>query len=346
VPRLRRVSPTSPGLRRVRRGKGFGYVDAGGNPVTDEATLARIAALVIPPAWTDVWICPVSSGHIQATGVDAAGRRQYRYHDRWRLARDLEKHERVLDFAAVLPKVREQVCADLAREGLDRDRVLSCAVRLLDLGFFRIGSEQYAARNRTFGLATMRKEHVTVSKGVVTFDYVAKSGKQRVQSLVEPEVGAVVQALKRRRGGGEELLAYRDGSTWVDVKSADINAHLRELSGGDFTAKDFRTWSATVLAAVGLAVSTDASRSVTARKRAVTRVVQEVAHYLGNTPAVCRSSYIDPRVIDLYDQGVTVHSDLQLLGAEASYGQPATQGRVEAAVLRLLRASDTAALAG
>ncbi|MGB8650847.1 MAG: DNA topoisomerase IB [Mycobacteriales bacterium] len=338
MPRLRRVSPASPGLTRVRRGKGFRYLDAGGRPVSDEATLARVEALVIPPAWTDVWICPVANGHIQATGLDAAGRRQYRYHDAWRLARDLDKHERVLDFAAALPAVREQVCADLGADGLSRRRVLSCAVRLLDLGFFRIGSEQYAARNQTFGLATMRKEHVTVAKGVVTFDYVAKSGKHRVQSLVEPEVAAVVQALKRRRGGGAELLAFRDGGRWVDVRSSDINDHLRALSGGAFTAKDFRTWSATVLAAVGLAVSTEAAASVTARKRAVTRVVQEVAHYLGNTPAVCRASYIDPRVIDLYESGVTVRSDLRLLGDGVSYGQPATQGAVEAAVLRLLRA--------
>jgi DNA topoisomerase IB len=191
----------------------------------------------------------------------------------------------------------------------------------------------------------MRKDHVSVSRGVVTFDYIAKSGKQRVQSLVEPEVGAVVQALKRRRGGGEELLAYRDGDRWVDVKSADINAHLRALTGGEFTAKDFRTWSATVLAAVGLAVSHDAG-SVTARKRAVSRVVQEVAHYLGNTPAVCRSSYIDPRVIDLYDSGITIEKDLKLLGDGASYGQPATQGRIEAALLRLLRTADAQALAG
>ena len=346
MPKLRRVSPTGPGLHRVRAGKGFRYVDAGGRAVTDDATLARIEALVLPPAWEDVWICPIAHGHLQATGIDAAGRRQYRYHDHWRLTRDLEKHERILDFGSVLPTVRQRVCADLATEGLSRERVLSCAVRLLDLGFFRIGSEQYAAKNQTFGLATMRKEHVRVSGGVVTFDYIAKSGKQRVQSLVEPEVGEVVAALKRRRGGGEELLAHRCGGAWVDVKSADINAHLRELSGGDFSAKDFRTWSATVLAAVGLAVSTDAACSVTARKKAVTRVVQEVAHYLGNTPAVCRASYIDPRIIDLYDQGHTIASDLKLLGDGVSYGQPATQGAVEHAVLRLLRPPARQALAG
>lgn len=347
MPRLRRVSPTSPGLHRIRCGRGFRYVDAAGAPVTDEVVLARIEALVLPPAWEDVWICPLAHGHLQATGLDAAGRRQYRYHDQWRLARDLAKHERVLDLAQRLPDVRSQVARDLAADGLTRDRVLSCAVRLLDLGFFRIGSEQYASRNQTYGLATMRKEHVTVTRGgTVTFDYTAKSGKHRVQSLVEPEVAAVVQALKRRRGGGEELLAYRDGRRWVDVRSTDINAHLRELSGADLTAKDFRTWSATVLAAVGLAVSTDAAGSATARKRAVTRVVAEVAHYLGNTPAVCRASYIDPRVIDLYDQGVTVRPQLRLLGDGTAYGHPATQGRVESAVLDLLRAPTARALAG
>lgn len=331
----------------MRRGKAFRYLDVAGRPVTDAVTVDRIEALVIPPAWSDVWICTVASGHIQATGVDAAGRRQYRYHDQWRLARDLDKHERVLDFGSVLPRAREQIRRDLDGDGLGRDRVLSCAVRLLDLGFFRIGSEQYAARNETFGLATMRKQHVKVNRdGVVRFDYTAKGGKRRVMSLVEPEVGAVVQALKRRRAGGTELLAYRDGARWVDVKSGDINAHLRELTGGDHTAKDFRTWSATVLAAVGLAVSTGAE-TATARKRAVSRVVQEVAHYLGNTPAVCRASYIDPRIIDLYDAGVTISRDLRLLGEGAAYGQPATQGPLESAVLRLLRApADQAAAAG
>ena len=347
MPRLRRVNCAAPGITRVRRGKTFHYVDAAGRTVTDGSTLARIEALVIPPAWTDVWICTVASGHIQATGVDVAGRRQYRYHDQWRLVRDLHKHERVLDFGSVLPRAREQIHQDLDGDGLGRERVMSCAVRLLDLGFFRIGSEQYAARNETFGLATMRKEHVTVGRdGVVRFDYIAKGGKRRVMSLVEPAVGAVVQALKRRRGGGPELLAYRDGARWVDVKSGDINTHLRGLTGGDYTAKDFRTWSATVLAAVGLAVSTGAETAA-ARKRAVTRVVQEVAHYLGNTPAVCRASYIDPRIIDLYDAGVTISSDLRLLGEGAVFGQPATQGPLESAVLRLLRAPvDQVAAAG
>jgi DNA topoisomerase IB len=343
--RLRRVSCSGPGLARRRRGKGFVYVDSGGQPVTDPATLDRIRALVIPPAWNDVWICPVSSGHIQATGVDARGRRQYRYHDVWRLQRDLAKHDRILDFAARLPAARERIRADLQGEEVTRNRVLACAVRLLDLGFFRIGGEQYAEENQTYGLATMRKEHVQVGRdGTLTFDYTAKSGKHLHKSLAEPEVGAVIAALKRRRGGGEELLAYRGpAGEWVDVKSGDINAYLRSVTEGDDSAKDFRTWSATVLAAIGLAVSTNAV-SDAARKRAVTRVVKEVSEQLGNTPAVCRSSYIDPRIVDLYDAGLTIRKDLDQLGADASYGEPAFQGAIEAAVLNLLRDAPDAAL--
>lgn len=357
VLRLRRVSCSSPGLSRVRSGKGgaafFSYVDAGGQPVTDADTLARIDALVLPPAWEGVWICSVAAGHIQATGLDARGRRQYRYHDQWRVLRDLEKHEHILDFASALPGAREQIQRDLHEKGMTRRRVLSCAMRLLDLGFFRVGSEQYAEENGTFGLATLRKEHVGVSRaGVITFEYTAKSGKRRVQQVADPDVCAVVTAMKRRRQGGEELLAWWEGSQrsghWVDVKSGDINDHVRELLGGDFSAKDFRTWNATVLASVGLAVSSQASETLTARKKAVTRVVQEVSGYLGNTPAVCRSSYIDPRILDLFEHGETVWPDLEALGEDGVFGRPATQGAVEAAVLRLLRvpAEEAERLAG
>jgi DNA topoisomerase IB len=343
--RLRRVSCAGPGLTRRRRGKGFVYLDAAGNRVTDDVALARIKALVIPPAWEDVWICAAANGHIQATGVDARGRRQYRYHDVWRLQRDLAKHDRILDFGARLPAAREIIKADLQGDALTRERVLACAVRLLDLGFFRIGGEQYAEENQTYGLATMRKEHVHVAKdGTLTFDYTAKSGKHLHKSLAEPDVSGVIAALKRRRGGGEELLAYRGlADEWVDVKSTDINAYLRTATGGDDSAKDFRTWSATVLAAIGLAVSTDAG-SESARRRAVTRVVKEVADQLGNTPAVCRSSYIDPRIIDLYDNGQTIRDDLEQLGADASYGEPAFQGAIEGAVLNLLRDAPEPAL--
>jgi len=345
VVRLKHVSCSGPGIRRARHGKGFRYLDAAGTPVTDAATRQRIQDLVIPPAWEDVWICSVATGHIQATGVDVKGRRQYRYHDAWRLQRDLAKHDRILDFAARLPAARERLLADLGSEGLTRARVLACAVRLLDLGFFRIGGEQYAAENQSYGLATLLKDHVTVATSAsgdptVVFDYTGKSGKLWHKSLVEPGVGAVVTQLKQRRSGGQELLAYRSGpgrrAVWVDVKSGDINDYLREATGGADTAKDFRTWSATVMAAIGLAVSTHAA-SETARKRAVTRVVKEVAGQLGNTPAVCRASYIDPRIIDLYADGVTIAADLEALGADASYGSPAFQGAIEATVLALLR---------
>lgn len=339
--RLRRVSCSAPGLTRRRRGDGFVYVDASGQRVTDKATLDRIAALVIPPAWEDVWICPVSTGHVQATGVDARGRRQYRYHDAWRVQRDVAKHDRVLSFAERLPEARRRIAEDLAREGLPKERVLACAVRLIDLGFFRVGGERYAEENDSYGLATLRKEHVTVSGGEVTFCFTGKSGKQWETTLAEPDVVAVVTALKRRRGGGPELLAWRGASgDWVDVKSGDVNAYLRSVTGGDDTAKDFRTWSATVLAAVGLAVSAESAHSPTARKRAAARVVREVADYLGNTPAVCRASYIDPRLFDLYESGRTVLGDLGRLGAGTGHGELAVQGDVEAAVLALLRGSE------
>ena len=352
--RLRRVSCSGPGITRVRTGEGFRYVDAAGSPVTDEDVLARIEALVLPPAWEDVWICSVATGHIQATGVDAKGRRQYRYHDAWRVQRDLAKYDRVLDFAARLPAARERMREDLTTEGLTRTRVLACAVRLLDLGFFRIGGEQYASENQSYGLATLLKEHVTVTRSTtgdleVGFEFTGKSGKLWERSLVEPEVAAVVKQLKQRRGGGSELLAYRSGpgrsAAWVDVKSGDINDYLRAVTGGEDTAKDFRTWSATVMAAVGLAVSTHAD-SPTTRKRAVTRVVKEVAEKLGNTPAVCRASYIDPRIIDLYENGVTLAPDLEALGEQASYGSPAFQGAIETAVLALLREPEAQKLAG
>ena len=333
--RLARVSCSGPGIARVRLAEGFDYVDAGGQPVTDPVVLQRISALVLPPAWERVWVCAVANGHVQATGVDAKGRLQYRYHDAWRLQRDLAKHDRVLDFAARLPAARVRLRADLTGAGLTRTRVLACAVRLLDLGFFRIGGEQYASENQSYGLATLRKEHVRITRdGELEFEYVGKSGKLWQRSLAEPEVCEVVAALKRRRGGGPELLAFREASRWVDVKSGDINGYLREATGGDDTAKDFRTWSATVLAAVGLAVSTHAE-SPTARRRAVTRVVKEVSEKLGNTPAVCRASYIDPRIIELYADGSVV--DLTDLGEGASTGSPAFQGEVEAAVLALLR---------
>jgi DNA topoisomerase IB len=341
--RLHRVSWSDPGITRRRAGRGFVYLDEYGRRVTDPEALQRIRSLVIPPAWRDVWICPDAAGHLQAVGVDDRGRRQYLYHERWRRRRDRAKFQRMTEFARALPELRRVVDELLAapEEGTGRsvafrrERVLACAVRLLDLGFFRIGSEAYARENSSFGLATILKRQVRLHEGSrLVFDYPAKSGRRRIQSLVDPEAYAIVSVLKSRRGGGPELLAYRDGRRWVDVRSSDVNEFIRGATGGDSTAKDFRTWSATVLAAVALAVSTEA-RSATARKRAVVRAVSEVAHYLGNTPAVARRSYIDPRVIDLYHEGSTIDPALGL-AQEAPGAEIGLRDTIEAAVLDLL----------
>ena len=298
-----------PGLSRRRRGRGFSYLDAEGRPVRDEVTLERIRALAIPPAWEDVWICPDANGHLQATGIDAAGRKQYRYHDLWRERRDRQKFAEVVGFARALPRLRRRIARDL-KAGDDgaptRERVLACAARMLDLGFFRIGSESYAAGNGSFGLATIRKDHVRIAGDDVVFDYPAKSGQRRVQAIADPDVRAVVSALKRRRGGPDELLAYRSGRRWVDVRSEDVNDYLKDRAGASVSAKDFRTWNGTVLAAVALARRADRPSSKTGRRRAAAAAVREVAVFLGNTPAVARRSYIDPRVIDCFLAGDTI----------------------------------------
>ena len=334
--RLLRSDPAGPGIRRRRCGRGFRYLGPGAQPVRDPETLARIKALVIPPAWEDVWICAEPGGHIQAVGIDAAGRRQYRYHDLWRERRDRDKHDRVLEFGRVLPRLRETVSGHLAGRGLRRERVLAAAVRLIDLGFFRPGGEEYAAENGTFGIATIRRDQVTCHGGELVFDYLAKGAKHREQAVVDAEVQAVVVSLKRRRSGGDGLFAYRSGRGWHDVTAAGINAYLGDIAGGEFTAKDFRTWHATVLAAVGLAVSEQAAGTAAARRRAIARTVAEVAGYLGNTPAVARASYIDPRVIELYESGITIAPALRDLGRNSAFGDLATRGAAERAVVRML----------
>ena len=334
--RLRRADLSGPGITRRGRGRGFEYFDETGERIDDIETLERIRELAIPPAWKDVWICPYPNGHIQAIGTDAAGRKQYRYHDEWRLRRDREKFDEMEAFARALPRFRKRVDRDLARKGMPRERTLACAARLLDRGFFRIGSESYAEENDTYGIATMRKRHVTVEDDVVTFDYEAKGGQRRLQAFGDPQVADVVSTLKKRRGGGQELLAYKRGGRWVDVKSADINDYVKEITGGDFSAKDFRTWGATVLAAMALSVSGPAATgSKTARTRAKTRAIKEVSIYLGNTPAVCRASYIDPRVFDRFDGGLTIGGVLPELAADTG-AWPDVQGTVEEAVLDLL----------
>jgi len=330
--RLRRSNLGAPGYARRRCGKGFVYRDEVGERITDPEAIGRIASLVIPPAWKDVWISPDPFGHIQATGIDARGRKQYLYHPRWRERRDQEKFDDMVAFARSLPALRSVVDNDIALGDMSREQVLACAARLLDRGFFRIGSEEYAVSNETYGLATILKSHVMLDGETIRFDYIAKESKRRLQAIVDPEVADVIGTLKRRRGGGEELLAYKRGGRWYDVRSPDINAYLKAATGRDISAKDFRTWGATVLAAVGLAVTQPQRLSAGARKRAIVRAVKEVAFYLGNTPTVARSSYIDPRVFDRYSDGQTI--PLELIGAEPD--ATAIQGPVEDAVLELL----------
>jgi DNA topoisomerase IB len=335
VARLRTVSPKDPGWTRRRAGKGFIYLDAEGRrlPPTD---IERCKRLVIPPAWEEVWICPVPNGHLQAVGTDDAGRRQYLYHEQWRIKRDQSKHDRVLVVAGRLPRARRKVARHLKLGGMPYERALGAAFRLLDLGFFRIGGEEYAETNNSFGLATIQKEHVTVAGRRVVFDYVAKSGQERYVALADPLVRAAVKDLLFREGGGPDLLAYRADGEWHDVTSSDINAYIKEVVGGEVSAKDFRTWHGTVIAAVALAHANESARSRTARRRAVSGAMKQVAGYLGNTPAVARKSYVDPRLVDLFADGVTISPELA--GTDTNLSDGFTHGKIERAVLNLLQA--------
>jgi DNA topoisomerase IB len=342
---LRRSDCAGPGLARRRRGRGFEYLNANGERVADPDVLARIGQLAIPPAWTEVWICPDPRGHLQATGTDAAGRKQYLYHDEWRAHRDRMKFASMVEFGHALPRLRRRVAKDLRGAGgagqldaeeLSRERVLACSVRLLDLGFFRIGSEDYAERHGSYGLATMLKRQVSLDDGHLLFDYLAKSGLRRVQAIADDDARAVVAALKRRRGGGPSLLVYRDDGHWDEVRSTDINDYIKAAAGDDFTAKDFRTWNATVLAAVALGAKQTDGGSQASRKREISAAVKAVAAYLGNTPAVCRASYIDPRVFDKYRAGVTVADSRRRVATTPDLAKPRVRSKVERAVLDLL----------
>jgi DNA topoisomerase IB len=337
--RLKRADCGGPGLTRRGRGKGFEYLDEEGRRITDPEVLQRISDLRIPPAWQEVWICPYPMGHIQATGIDAAGRKQYLYHPKWRERQDEKKFDAMVRFAQALPEMRAQVERDLAGEGVTRTRVLAAALRLLDRGFLRIGGESYAEDNESYGLATMRKEHVSVtSNHAINFDFTGKSGIRHVRYVVDEPVAEIVRELKRRRGGGDELLAYRDEKgKWRDIKSPDIRAYVKEAAGDEYTAKDFRTWAGTVLAAVALATTEPERRKVkSANKRMISAAVKEVAYFLGNTPAVARAAYIDPRVFDRFRDGFTIEPVLIDLADEPDIGQPAIQGTVEEAVLDLI----------
>ena len=303
--RLRRSDVRGPGIRRVRRGRGFSYGKPDDTSVTDAATLQRIKDLVIPPAWKKVWICPYPNGHIQAVGTDAAGRRQYLYHQQWQEDRNEEKFDRVLEMSGALPVMRRRIAADLRRRSLERDRVLALALHLLDLGYFRAGSEQYAEENNSYGIATLLCEHVALNKEAVEFDYPAKSGVRRTLLIDDPEVVRSVRALLRREGQTERLLVCRNGSGWIDLHAGDLNARFKELVGDEYTVKDLRTWHGTVLAAVAF-VDADPPVNKTVIKRVDSAVMKEVAEELGNTPAVARGSYVDPRVVQGYEEGVTI----------------------------------------
>ena len=345
MPRLRRIDCATPGIGRRRRGKGFEYLDEDGDRIEDEDLVERIRALAIPPGWEEVWICSDPLGHIQATGVDARGRKQYRYHDLWRERRDRQKFDSMTEFARSLPELRERVESDLRKRSISRERVLACAVRLLDRGFFRIGSEDYAEENETYGLATMRKRHVTVDGDSVVFDYEAKGGKRRVQTVGDRAISGLVTKLRSRRGGGHELLAYRHGSSWRDVRSTDINDYIKETIDDGHSAKDFRTWNATVLAAVVLAASARERDLSTkgGRARAKRDAVKQVARYLGNTPAVSRASYIDPRIFDRFDGGLTVGGVFERLPEDPA-DWPEIQGPIEKAVLDLIDRRESPAI--
>ncbi|MGH2683702.1 MAG: DNA topoisomerase IB [Actinomycetota bacterium] len=303
VPGLRYVSDGMAGIRRKRAGRGFTYVDPEGGRLDDPETLARIRALAIPPAWTDVWICPISSGHLQATGRDVRGRKQYRYHDRWRRVRDETKFGRLADFGRALTRIRRRVDRDLRRPGLPRERVLATVVRLLDVAFMRVGNPEYARDNESFGLTTLRNRHVAVRGRSLRFEFRGKGGKLHTLSLEDERLARVVK--RCRDLPGYELFQCLEDGVRRTVDSGDVNEYLQEI-GGDFTAKDFRTWAGTVLAARELAAQAP-PRSKRGATRAVNQAIEAVGHQLGNTPAIAKKSYVHPEVIESFLDG-TLHS--------------------------------------
>ena len=299
--RLRRTPPDEPGWTRRRAGKGFVYLDGDGKRLADEA-VERIKSLAIPPAWTDVWICTRDNGHLQAVGTDDAGRRQYLYHPDWRTNRDALKFERVVEMGKGLPRFRRRISKDLEQSGMPETRATALAVRLIDLGSFRIGSDVYADRHGTFGLTTLQRSHVRRHKGGLVFAFVGKSDVEHEIEIVDPVVLDAINELRRRRGGFDELLAFKEGRQWRRLTSDAVNDYLRDTSGLEVTAKDYRAWHATVLAALAIAEAEPASTKA-ARKRVQSAAIKEVAEYLGNTPTMARNSYIDPRVLDFCERG-------------------------------------------
>jgi len=332
MPRLRRTSPDDPGWTRRRAGKGFVYLDESGKRLSARRA-QRVKDLVIPPAWEDVWITPYENGHLQAVGTDEAGRRQYIYHPEWRTRRDAAKHDRVLQFGRALSRAREKVLTDLGTDGMSLERACAVAVRLLDLGYFRIGNDVYADKHGSFGLTTLERQHVRKQGKVLVFCFVGKSGVEHRVEIDDSATVAALETMRRRRGGEDRLLAWKDGRTWRSLDSARVNDYVRDTTGLDATAKDFRTWHATVLAAAALAETDEPGETKASRKRAISGAMKEVAEFLGNTPTQARTSYVDPRVIDAYEEGETIRGTTRRNYAKADDRQAA----LERAVLRLLK---------
>jgi DNA topoisomerase IB len=332
MPRLRRTFPDQPGWTRRRSGKGFVYLDEHGNRL-DAEQVQRCKDLVIPPAWKDVWITPHPNGHLQAVGTDDAGRRQYLYHPQWRASRDAAKFDRILVFGKALSRARERVLADIGAEGMSLERGCAVAVRLLDLGYFRIGNDVYTDTNGSFGLTTMLREHVSRTKDGLRFSFIGKSGIEHDITIDDRSAIEALDVMRRRRGGGDRLLAWKDGRHWKDLSSSDVNDYIRTCFGIEATAKDFRTWHATVIAASALAETDEPGATKTSRKRAVSAAMKEVSEFLGNTPTLARTSYVDPRVVEAYERGRTVK-------VRGKYDtDDARQAALERAVLKLLNAS-------
>ena len=331
VPGLARSDPRGPGITRARNREGFRYDEPSGAEVTDRETLLRIGQLVIPPAWQQVWISPDPLGHIQATGVDSRGRTQYRYHQLWREQRDAQKFAHMLRFASALPTLRTATMQDLKRRDMNRERVVAGAVRLIDLGLFRIGGERYAELDHHYGATTLEKRHVTVTQDGLVFDYIAKEGRHRAITVKDEVVLPTVRELARSDNGLDTLFCWEDGGAWHVLRSHDVSSYIAARAGGHFTAKEFRTWNATVLMALALANAAP-PRTERGRKGLIAASVREVAGWLGDTPTVARKSYIDPALISRYE------SEGELPGIPALPAVLPASAKAELAVAALLSA--------
>ena len=330
---LRYVTDRRPGIRREMTSVGFKYIAANGRVMRNRREITRINKLAVPPAWTDVWICPDPRGHIQATGRDAKRRKQYRYHSDWRAGRDENKYDRMLAFADALPKIRQRIRADLAKAGLPREKVLATVVQLLEKSLIRVGNDEYAKKNRSFGLTTMRNKHVAVKGSKVSFEFKGKSGVKHSVDVNDKRLARVVRACQDLPG--QELFEYLDDSgERCDVGSGDVNAYLQEITGQDFTSKDFRTWAGTVLACTALQEFEEFDSQARAKKNVI-QAIEAVAGILGNTRAVCRKSYIHPAVLDAYMDGTMLETvSKRTRSARRKLGKLRAEEHVVLAILR------------